>query len=136
MTSPRPGSQRHRPSMWSKARRDLATPQGSSLASAILLCAIVSVVLEVALGRFIKLPKSVVYSAIIIADIAIFIVAAFRVSAMNRRAEEARRELYRQKFERNLEAIRAWSERRSSGTTGTERSEEQESDLNGGEKWH
>ena len=119
MTSPRPG-QRDRPSTWSRARRDLATPQGSSLVSALLLCAIAAVVLDVVGARFLNLPGSIVYPAIIIADVAILIVAVFRISAMNKRAAEARREVYRQKFEGNLEAIKAWNQRRSSGTAGTE----------------
>ena len=104
MISPRPG-QRDRPSTWSRARRDLATPQGSNLISAFLLCAIVSVILDVVVGRFINLPKSVFYPVIIIANIAILAAAAVRISATNRRAEEARRAIYREKFEENLEAI-------------------------------
>ena len=113
MTARRPGSQRDHPSTWSRARRDLATPQGSNLVSAFLLCAVVSVVLEVVLGRYINLPKPIVYSVIIIADLAILVVSAFKMSAMNKRAAAERREVYRQKFEGNLEAIKAWSERRS-----------------------
>lgn len=112
MTSPRPG-QRDKPSTWSRARRDRATPQFSSLALAIFLCAIVSVILEVVGGRLINLPKSIVYSVIVIADLAILAVAGSKISAINKRAAEARREVYRQKFERDLEAIRAWSERRN-----------------------
>jgi phosphoribosylformylglycinamidine cyclo-ligase len=95
------------------------------LASAILLCAVVSVILEFVLGRRTNLPNSVVYSTIIVVDLAILIVAAFRVSAMNKRAEEARREIYRQKFEGDLEAIRAWSERRSSSATMTKEAAKQ-----------
>jgi len=117
MTSPRPG-QRDKPSTWRRARRDLATPQGSSLASALLLCAIVAVVLDVIGGRFLSLPGSIVYPAIVIANLAILVVAGFRISAMNKQAAEARREVYRQKFETNLEAIKAWSQRRGSRAAG------------------
>ena len=109
MTSPRQGG-RNKPSTWSKGRRDLASPQGINLASALLLCAIVSVILDIVAGRLLNLPKSVVYPAIIVVDLAIFIVAAFKISAMNKRAEKARREVYRQKFEGDMEAIKAKTE--------------------------
>jgi hypothetical protein len=69
-----------------------------------------------------KLPRFIVYPATIVADAAILIVAAFKISAMNRRAEKARREAYRRKFEGSLEALKEWSERRSSGTTGEKKS--------------
>lgn len=86
-----------------------------NLMLAIFLCAIVSVVLDVVGVRLIHLSRSIVYPVIVIADLAILTVAGSRILAANRRAAEARREAYRQKFERDLEAIKAWNERRHSG---------------------
>ena len=54
--------------------------------------------------------------AIIVLEPVIIVVAVLRISAMNKRAEEARREIYRQKFEQNLEGIKEWSEQRKSGS--------------------
>lgn len=117
MISPRMGPHRNKPSTWSRARRDLATPQGSNLMSALFLCFILPFI-GVILDSFFDLPNFVMYPviiAIIILEPAIIIVAVIRISAMNKRAEEARREIYRQKFEQNLEGIRKWSEQRKSG---------------------
>ena len=91
--------------MWTRGRRDLATPQGSNLMSALFLCfplAIVAMVLE---GIF-HLPGSIVYPIAIIGGSAVIILAVFRVAAINKREAEARREAYRQKFEGNLEEIK------------------------------
>jgi len=115
MTSSRSGSHRNRPSAWKRARRDLATPQGSNLMSALFLCFILPVI-GVILESLFDLPNSVMYPviiAIIIAEPIIIIVVMLRISAMNKRAEEARRETYRQKFEQNMEEIKAWSEKRA-----------------------
>ena len=112
-----PESRRDKPSSWSRGRRELATPQGSNLVLALVLCALVSIVLEVVGVRLIGLPKSLIYPVIVVADTAILVVAAFKIFAANKREAEARREIYRQKFEGNLDAIKAWSERRSSGTS-------------------
>ena len=115
MTSHRPGSHRDRPSIWSRARRDLATPQGSNLMSALFLCFILPLI-GVFLESFFALPNSVMYPiiiAIIIAEPVIIVFVLLRISAMNKRAEEERREIYRQKFEQNMDDIRAWSEKRA-----------------------
>jgi hypothetical protein len=106
---------------WSRARRDLATPQGSSLMSALLLCfACIIVAIVLCSDRVLGLPEPIVYPVAIAANIVIIILAVIRISAMNKRADEARREAYRQKFEKNLEAVKEWSERRNSGITGKE----------------
>jgi hypothetical protein len=113
--SHRPGLHKDRPSIWSRARRDLATPQGSNLMSALFLCFILPLI-GVILESFFGLPNSVMYPiiiAIIIAEPVIIILVLLRISAMNKRAEEARREIYRQKFEQNMDDIRAWSEKRA-----------------------
>ncbi len=115
--------------MWSKGRRDLATPQGSSIASAFLLCAIVAIALDVLGGRVFHLPKSVIYPAIIVIDAAILIAAAFRVSVVNKQAEAARREIYRQKFEVDMEAVRKLSKQRGSKTVKKEKAVEQKRGL-------
>lgn len=117
----RPESPRDRPSAWTRGRRDLATPQGSNLVSAILLCAVVSIVLEVVLVRFIHLPRPVIYSLIIVIDIAILAVAAIRISAMNKQAEEARKAIYQEKFGADMKAFEAWRNSRTAG--GAARSE-------------
>ncbi len=117
----RPESPRDRPSAWTRGRRDLATPQGSNLVSAILLCAVVSIVLEVALVRFIHLPKPIVYPLIAVINIAILVVAAIRISAINKRAEEARKAIYREKFGGDMKAFEAWRNSRTAG--GAARSE-------------
>ena len=114
MTSPKHGAQRDKPSTWSRGRRDLASPQGTSLVSAILLCAIISIILDVGGGRL-GLPKSVIYPVIVIVDLTILIVAAIKISAINKRAVEASRETYQQEFEKNMDAIRAWDQRGRSG---------------------
>lgn len=115
MTSSRPGAHKDRPSAWTRARRDLATPQGSNLMTALFLCFILPLI-GVVLESYFDLPNSVMYPIIIIIVIVepiIIVVTLLRVSAMNKRAEAARREAYRQKFEQNMEEIRAWSEKRA-----------------------
>ena len=82
---------------------------------ALLLCAILPII-GVILESFFDLPNSVMYPiiiAIIIGEPIIIVVAILKISAMNKRAEQARREVYRQKFEQNMEEIRAWSEKRA-----------------------
>ncbi len=108
-------SPRDRPSAWTRGRQDLATPQGSNLVSAILLCAVISIVLEVVLVRFIHLPRSIIYPLIIVINIAILVVSAIRISAINKRAEEARKAIYQEKFGADMKAFEAW---RNSRTTG------------------
>jgi len=129
MTAHRPGSHRDKPSMWSKGRRDLATPQGTNIASAFLLCAIVAIALDIVGSRVVGLPKSVIYPAIIIIDAAILITAVIRVSAINKQADEARREVYRQKFGGDMEMIRKWSEQRGSEIARKENAVEQKHGL-------
>lgn len=117
MISSKQGPHRNKPSTWSRARRDLATPQGSSLMSALFLCFILPLI-GVILDSFFDLPDFVMYPVIItiiILEPAIIVVTIVRISAMNKRAEEARREIYRQKFEQNLEDLREWSEQRKPG---------------------
>jgi hypothetical protein len=82
--------------------------------AAILLCFLCTVVAMIVEAVF-DLPESIVGSATIIAYVVIFVVTIFRISAMNRRAEEARREAYRRKFETNMEAIKESGRRRGSG---------------------
>jgi len=85
--------------------------------SALFLCFILPLI-GVILDSFFDLPDFVMYPVIItiiILEPAIIIVTIVRISAMNKRAEEARREIYRQKFEQNLEDLREWSEQRKSG---------------------
>lgn len=106
--------------MWARGRRDLATPQGSNLLSALLLCAILSIVLEVALVRFVHLPRSTVYPIIVVVDISILVVAAIRISKINRLAEEARKQIYQEKFGIDPEVLKAWSNRKKSVTRGEE----------------
>ena len=117
MISSKQGPHRNKPSTWSRARRDLATPQGSSLMSALFLCFILPLI-GVILDSFFDLPDFVMYPVIItiiILEPGIIVVTVLRISAMNKRAEKARREIYRQKFEQNLEDLREWSEQRKPG---------------------
>jgi phosphoribosylformylglycinamidine cyclo-ligase len=100
-------------SMWSRGRKDLATPQGTSLATAFLICAFIAIIFEIVLGRVLKLPNAFVYPAIIVVDIAILIVAVIKIAAINKKAEAARREIYRQKFEGDMEAIKNWDKRKA-----------------------
>ena len=86
---------------------------------AILLCFLCTVVAMIVEAVF-DLPESIVGSATIIAYLVIFVVAILRISAMNRRAEEARREAYRRKFESHLEAIRRSGRHRNSQTSEKE----------------
>ena len=97
MISPRKESSRDESPILARMRRDRATPQFASLFSSFLICAAVAIVLEI-IGWRLQLPKSVTHTIIIIAVFAMLAVAVLRVTAMNRRAEKARREAYRQKL--------------------------------------
>jgi len=99
---------RHKPSAWSRAKRDRASPQGLRLTLALMLCFALTVVAMI-LERVAHASKNIVYFALIIAYVAIIAVTMFKISAMNRRAEKARREAYKQKFEGHLQALRARS---------------------------
>ena len=112
MNSPR---QRHRlkPSTWSRARRDLASPQGLNLMIALMLCFLLTVV-GLILESVLNVPKSIITVFLIVGYIVIIAVAMYRILAMNKRADEARREAYRQKFEKHLETMKP----RSSEKTG------------------
>lgn len=99
--------------MWSRARRDRASPQGLNLMIALILCFLLTVV-GLILESVLHIPKSIITVVLIVGYIVIIAVAMYRILAMNKRADEARREAYRQKFEKHLENTKP----RSSGKTG------------------
>lgn len=120
MNAPRKGQQ-HRPSTWSRARRDLASPQGSSLMIALMLTFLITVI-GLILENYASVPKSIIFPIVVIAYIVIIGIVLFKISAMNKKADEARREAYRQKFEQNLDALRAQSGQKDSGSTRRKKS--------------
>ena len=91
--------QQNKGSMFARGVRDLGTPLGASLFAAIVLCGIVAIVLDYIGERF-DLPKSIIYTIIIIIIVIVFIVVVLRLSMMNKKDIEKRREAYRQKFGR------------------------------------
>ena len=124
-----PESRRENDTLWGKARRDLGTPQGTNLATALLLCAIISIVLEILGTRVFNLPKPIVYTTIIIVDVIILGIAAFRISVMYRKAELTRREIYNQKFGSEMDIIRQYEELKKAGKIGGKKSMELERGL-------
>ena len=98
MNAPRHGK-RDKPSTWSRSRRELASPQGISLTIALVICFAITVI-GMILESYLHVPKDIIYAAIIISYIIIIAVAMFRISRMNKRAAEARREEYQKKFGR------------------------------------
>lgn len=80
-----------------KGRRELATPQGSKLFSAFLLCGFLSILLEYISNRLL-IPKSLTYSFIIIINAVIIIIYAFKIYNINKRIKEKREEKYIQKY--------------------------------------
>jgi len=89
--------QRNKGSMLARGFHDLGTPQGASLFAIIILCGIIAIVLDY-IGERYNLPKSIIYTIIIILIAIVFIFIIFRLSMMNKKAIEKRREAYRQKF--------------------------------------
>ena len=113
MNAPRKGQQ-HKPSTWSRGRRDLASPQGLTLMLALMLCFAVTAV-GVFLELVLKVPRNIVYSGVVIAYVVIITVALVKISKKNRQAAKARREAYQQKFEQNIEAIKSLDGRQKAG---------------------
>ena len=98
MNPPRYG-QRDKPSTWSRGRRELASPQGLSLTIALVICFFLTVI-AIILEKFLDAPINIVYPAVVVAYVVVITIAMFRISRMNKRAAEARREAYRRKFGR------------------------------------
>lgn len=91
--------QRNIGSILARGFYDLGTPQGASLFAIIVLCGIIAIALDYIGERF-KLPKSIIYTIIFILIAIMFILIIFRLSMINKKATEKKREAYRQKFGR------------------------------------
>ncbi|MBD3182033.1 phosphoribosylformylglycinamidine cyclo-ligase [Candidatus Poribacteria bacterium] len=117
-----------KPSSWSKARRDLASPQGSSLVSALIACAIISIIIDI-IGSRLGISKSVLYPIILIVDIIIIAGAAIRISAINKKVAEAQQEAYAERFGPELEAAKAWTERKQAEKAGRNKNLDKEEEL-------
>jgi len=89
--------QQNKGSILARGFHDLGTPQGVSLFAIIILFGIIAIVLDYIGERF-NLPKSIIYTIIFILLAVVFIIIIFRLSTMNKKAVEKRREAYRQKF--------------------------------------
>jgi len=89
--------QRNKDSVLVRGFYDLGTPQGASVFAIIILCGIVAIVLDYIGERF-KLPKSIIYTIIFILIAIMFILIIFRLSTINKKIAEKKREAYRQKF--------------------------------------
>lgn len=98
MNSPRHGKQ-HRPSTWSRARHDLASPQGFGLMIGLLLCFLFTVA-AIILESYLNVPKSVISVGLLTSYAVILTVVMYKIIARNKREAKARREAYREKFER------------------------------------
>jgi len=83
-------------SFLSRGRRDLSTPQGSKLLSALLICGFLSILIDL-IGERLHIPKSIIYPAIVIINLAIISIFAFKITEINRRLKEKREISYRQK---------------------------------------
>ena len=105
---------------WSKAKRDLSSPQGASVFSALLLCAIISIILEIIGGRL-NLPRSVVYPVIIFVNLVILAIFGSRIVVANRRMAKAQQER-RLRFESDLAGLKEPREGREPGSVGEEES--------------
>ena len=100
MNAPRQNQQepkQNKESMLVRGFHDLGTPQGASLFGIIILCGIIAIILDY-IGERYHLPKSLIYTIIIIFIVAVFIYVVFRMSMMNKKAIEKRRETYRRKY--------------------------------------
>jgi len=129
MNSLKSASPHEKTSSWSKTRRDLATPQGASLISALIMCAIISLALEMIGVRYLKLPRSIVYTVIVLVDILIIVISMIRIKSMNKYEEEKRREIFYQKFGADMDAIKKYDELKKSGAIGQKKPSESEKNL-------
>jgi len=100
MNSPRQQGQRHKPSTWSRSRRELASPQGINLTIALMLCFFLTVIATILESRL-HVPKDIILPAVIVSYIVVIGMAMFRISRINKRAAERRKEIYREKFGRD-----------------------------------
>jgi hypothetical protein len=89
--------QRNIGSTLAKGFYDLGTPQGASLFAIIVLFGIIAIVLDYIGGRY-NLPKSIIYTIIFILIAIVFVLIIFRLSMINKKIMEKKREAYRQKF--------------------------------------
>ena len=92
--------QRHKPSTWSRSKRELASPQGINLTIALMLCFLLTVIATILESRL-HIPKNVVLAAVLVSYIIVIGIAMFRISRVNKRAAERRKEIYREKFGRD-----------------------------------
>jgi ABC-type transport system involved in cytochrome bd biosynthesis fused ATPase/permease subunit len=98
MKSPRQRRQ-DRPSSWSRARRELASPQGLTLTIALVLCFFLTIIALI-LESYLHVPQSVVLIGVITAYVVVIGVAMYKILTRNKRDAEARRQAYYEKFEK------------------------------------
>lgn len=92
--------QRHKPSTWSRSKRELASPQGLTLTIALMFCFFLTVVAMI-LESYLHVPKDIVLAAIIVSYILVIGTALSRISRINKLAAEKRKKAYREKFGRD-----------------------------------
>lgn len=101
MNSPRRGQgQRHKPSTWSRSKRELASPQGINLTIALMLCFLLTVIATILESRL-HIPKNIVLAAVLVSYTVVIGIALSRISRINKLAVEKRKKAYREKFGRD-----------------------------------
>ena len=92
--------QRHKPSTWSRSKRELASPQGINLTIALMLCFVLTVIATILESRL-HIPKNVILVAVLVSYIVVIGMALFRISRIDKLAAEKRKKAYREKFGRD-----------------------------------
>ena len=85
-------------SILSRGFSDLGTPQGLTLFKTFMLCAILSIALDI-IGKRIGIGTNLIYPIIIALNVIVFVVIVIRMSAISKKTLEKRREEYRRKLE-------------------------------------
>jgi len=85
-------------SILTRGFRDLGTHQGLTLFKTFMLCAILSIALDI-IGKRIGIGTNLLYPIIIAVNVIVFVVIVIRMSSISKKTLEKRREEYRRKLE-------------------------------------
>jgi len=86
-----------RGSKLSRGWRDLNTPLGSSIFGTIVICGIISIVIDY-IGEFLNIPQSIINIIILIIIAIATAILIYKVASASKRAMQNQREVYQRKF--------------------------------------
>ena len=81
----------------SRGWHDLSTPLGASVLGIIIICGIISAIIDY-IGERLNISQSIINVIIVIIIVISFVMLLVRLSSANKKATQRRNEIYQQKF--------------------------------------